>query len=76
MAHLPSNTGLGPDREATAGTPRWVIVFGVIALVVILLFAILLIIGGGHSPRRHTSSGDPGSWHVAAGFDAAGVHRP
>ena len=76
MAHPPSDTGLGPDREPTAGTPRWVIVFGVIALVVILLFAVLLIIGGGHSPRRHTWSGDPGGWHVAASLATAGVHQP
>jgi hypothetical protein len=53
-----------------------VIAFVVIAFVVILLFAIFLIIGGGHSPRRHTSSGDPGGWHVAASLATAGVQQP
>jgi len=52
------DTGVGPDRAASAGTPRWVYVFGIIAVAVILLFVILLLVGGGHSPRRHTSSGD------------------
>lgn len=43
-----------PDDDA--GTPRWVKVFGVIALVVVLLFVILLLTrgpGGGHGPGRH-----------------------
>jgi len=51
------DTGVGPDRESTTGTPRWVKVFGIIALVVVLLFVILLFTrgpGGGHGPSRHT----------------------
>lgn len=37
------------------GTPRWVKVFGIIALVVVLLFFILLFTKGpgGHGPGRH-----------------------
>ena len=44
------------------GAPRWVKVFGIIALVVVLLFVILLLTRGpgGHGPNRHTSSGDTG----------------
>ena len=40
------------------GTPRWVKVFGVIALVVVMLFLGLMIFGspGGHGPRRHLST--------------------
>jgi ABC-type transporter Mla subunit MlaD len=40
----------------TIGTPRWVKVFGIIALVVVVLFVILLITGHGgkHGPGRHT----------------------
>ena len=76
MAHLPPDADLGPDHEATAGTPRWVIMFGVITLIVVLLFVILLIVGGGHSPRRHTSSVDNGAWSMAAGLTTAGVHQP
>jgi hypothetical protein len=42
-----------PDDDT--GTPRWVMVFGVIALVVVLLFVILLLTRGpgGHGPGRH-----------------------
>jgi hypothetical protein len=43
-----------PDDDI--GTPRWVKVFGVIALVVVLLFVILFLTrwpGGGHGPGRH-----------------------
>lgn len=51
------NDGGGqPNRRTTAGTPRWVKVFGIIALVLVLIFAILLLTGGGggHGPSRHT----------------------
>lgn len=34
-------------------TPRWVKVFGVIAVVVIVLLVVLLVFGGGHGPSRH-----------------------
>jgi hypothetical protein len=45
----------------TAGTPRWVKVFGVIALVLVVLFVILMLTGrgGGHGPSRHVPAGDP-----------------
>jgi hypothetical protein len=39
------------SRES-ASTPRWVRIFGIIALVVVLLLAIL-IVSGGHRPGRH-----------------------
>jgi hypothetical protein len=48
------DTGVGPDRGSTSGTPRWVKVFGIIAAVVVLLLVILLLTGGGHGPSRHT----------------------
>jgi hypothetical protein len=47
-----------PDGEVTTGTPRWVKVFGIIAIVVALLFVIMLVAGGGrHGPGRHKPSG-------------------
>jgi hypothetical protein len=49
------DTGVEPDRRATAGTPRWVKVFGLIALVVVLLFLALLLTRGPHNPGRHRS---------------------
>lgn len=55
------DTGVDADRGSTTGTPRWVKVFGIIAIVLGLLFVILLFTRGpgGHGPGRHTSSGDP-----------------
>jgi hypothetical protein len=45
----------GALSQPYAGTPRWVKVFGTIALVVILLFVTLLFTRGpgGHGPHRH-----------------------
>jgi len=40
------------------GTPRWVKVFGIIALAAVVLVVILLLAGGNHGPSRHSSSGD------------------
>ena len=52
-----SQTNVGPDRGSTTstppGTPRWVKVLGIIAIVLILLFVILHLTGlslGGHMP--------------------------
>ncbi len=56
-------TSGGPGPEPTSGAPRWVKVFGVIALVLVLLVGILLLTGGGpggHGPGRHSSGGDAG----------------
>ena len=52
------DTGVGPDFGSTTGPPRWVKMFGVIALVVVLLFVIVMLTGGGagHGPARHTPS--------------------
>jgi hypothetical protein len=62
------DTGVGPDRGSTTGTPRWVKVFGVIALAVILLFVVLMLSGrgGDHGPGRH--SGDPGGHTPPSGI--------
>jgi hypothetical protein len=42
-----------PDREATDGTPRWVKVVGIIAVVLLLVLGIIMLIGGEHGPGRH-----------------------
>jgi hypothetical protein len=45
-----------PDKTDMAeGTPRWVKVFGVVALLVIAVVLVLILTGRGgpHSPRRH-----------------------
>ena len=42
------------DFPPYPGTPRWVKVFGLIALVLVLLFAIVILTDPGrHGPRRH-----------------------
>jgi ABC-type transporter Mla subunit MlaD len=61
MAAMPDpdtgdDTSVGPDRGSTVGTPLWVKVFGLIALVVVLVFVVLLLTGRGHGPGRHTSA--------------------
>ncbi len=49
-------------------TPRWVKVFGIIAIVMVVLFVGLMIFGGGrHGPSRHTPSGDAGGQTPSAG---------
>lgn len=48
-----SQTHVKPGRGSTPSTPRWVYVFGIIALVLVLLFVILHLTGnspGGHTP--------------------------
>jgi hypothetical protein len=54
------DTGVGPDRRPTTGTPRWVKVFAIVASLVLLLLIVLFTIGGGpgaHGPRRHAPPG-------------------
>jgi len=50
-------TGVGHDRGSPPGTPRWVKVSGVTALVLLLLVVIGVLTGragpGGHGPGRH-----------------------
>lgn len=56
--------GVGPDRGSTTaypGTPRWVKVFEIVALMLVLLVVIMMFAsGGGHGPGRHLPSGDAG----------------
>jgi hypothetical protein len=49
----------------TAGTPRWVKAFGIIALVVLVLVVVMLIAGrGGHGPGRHALGGEGSGGHT------------
>jgi len=43
-----------PTHNPDPGTPRWVKVFGIIALVVVVLFVVVMLAGGDHGPSRHT----------------------
>jgi len=55
MAQIPREPG-----HESPSIPRWVKVFGIIALVVVLLFVISLLAGVRHGPGLHTPSGDAG----------------
>lgn len=59
------------NRPPYPGTPRWVKVFGIVAIVVVLLVIAMLLIGGEHGPSRHTSSGDR-----VPTFGVMGDHAP
>lgn len=55
---------MAEDIGDNTGTPRWVKVFGIIAIVLVLLFVTLLLSGRGHGPRRHLPSGDGPAGHA------------
>lgn len=66
------------DSPPYPGTPRWVKVFGIIALVVVLLFVVLMFTRGpgGHGPVRHIPSGDPGGHTRRSSVTEHGVQQP
>lgn len=45
-------------RDATGGTPRWVKVAAIVALVLVVMVLVMLLAGGGgpggHGPGRHS----------------------
>jgi hypothetical protein len=61
------------DPPPDTGTPRWVKVFGIIALVVVLLVVVATFIGGEHGPGRHTQTGDAGGQGPSSGVVEAHV---
>lgn len=50
----------GAGRARAPGTPRWVQVFGIIALILVLLVAVQLLLGVQHGPGMHAPSSDAG----------------
>jgi hypothetical protein len=59
-----------PSRyDDTGGTPRWVKVFGIVALVVALLVITIMLMGGagGHGPQRHGGGTPPSGVTASAG---------
>lgn len=51
--------GAEPEHPSSAGTPRWVKVSALIALIVALVFVLLAVtgLGGEHGPGRHAVGG-------------------
>ena len=76
-ADASADRSAGPDRGSAApypGTPRWVKLLGIAALLVVLLVVLVMLAAGGqHGPGRHLPSGDAGGQTPAI---AQGVVRP
>jgi hypothetical protein len=78
-----SNGGTGDDsgvragRGGIMGTPRWVMVFGIILAIVVVLFVVVVFLGGGslggHGPGRHSQSRDSGGQAPPSGITAVQV---
>ena len=56
------DTRVRPPADRPPSTPRWVKVFGIIAIILLLIFVVIQLtgVGGGHGPGRHAVSGDVG----------------
>lgn len=52
-AHSDEDEPPNAGAPAGHGTPRWVKVFGVIALVLLVMLLVALLSGGKHGPGRH-----------------------
>ena len=63
------------ERESTTATPRWVKVFGIVALVVVVLFVVVVLTGRGgeHGPGRHTPAAETPTGHTGP---PSGVTHP
>lgn len=67
------DAGVGPGFESPPGTPRWVKVSAIIALVVVGLLVVMILAGGSqHGPGRHAPSG--GHQQPAGYLPSAGGH--
>jgi ABC-type transporter Mla subunit MlaD len=58
-----------PDSREYTNAPRWVKVFGIIAVVLVLLVGFMMLSGGDHGPGQHTPSGDAGGQMLLARGD-------
>ena len=60
------------NQPPDTGTPRWVKVFGIVALALVLLVVVaMLVVGGEHGPGRHTG----GVLGPNSNFVQQGAHR-
>jgi hypothetical protein len=53
-----ANDAAGAERARVPGTPRWVQVFGLVAIIIIILLVVAqLLFGVQHGPGMHAPSG-------------------
>jgi hypothetical protein len=72
-----ADPALYSEPNGDTGTPRWVKIFGIIALVLVLLVVIMMFIGGGdHGPGRHISSGNFGAPTPPSTVTEHGMQQP
>jgi hypothetical protein len=67
------NTGTERDYPTAPRTPRWVLVFGIIAVVLILLVLAQLLLGIQHGPGMHGPSSDAGAAAPGASWAATAL---
>lgn len=65
MATRPTQPDSKAGTDGNGTMPRWVKVFGIIALIVLLLFIIMLLTRGSHGPGRHLRGGGSQTMSVA-----------
>lgn len=57
------------NRESPLRAPRWVKVFGLIALVMLIALALSIAFGGSHGPGRHTYQSEPNRYISTVGHN-------
>ena len=66
-----------PQRESDAGMPRWVKLFGLVALILALALVVMfLVVGGDHGPGRHAVGGSAAQPEMAADRPPGGAPPP
>jgi hypothetical protein len=78
MAEPPrdAEAGVESDRRSTTGTPRWVKVFGIVALALVVAFVVLQLagVGGRHGPGRHLPGDDAPAGNTPPPGTITGTH--
>jgi hypothetical protein len=67
--------GVGTERESTNGTPRWVKVSGLVAVLLLVFLLVIALLTGGHGPGRHALSGHAGGETQPSGVATRAVQQ-